>query len=159
GAQSTNNPTQQQIATLLQNAMLAVFGTPNMTTFQVWDFMQGHVDFTPLSYLIDSSGNLTPAGQVWQQMLGIHNWGLSGVPFWGMNTTLTADANGQITFNGFLGNYSFNDGSGPVSLDMTHSGSFTVSLANAAPTVATGAAANPSPVSGTAANLSALGAD
>jgi protocatechuate 3,4-dioxygenase beta subunit len=67
----------------------------------------------------DSNWNIQPCGKIWQQMTGVKNWGLSGIPNWNTDVTLTTDATGSIRFRGFFGNYDVTKGTAHVSLAVT----------------------------------------
>lgn len=101
-------------ATILNQSLRLVFGNPSSTGFLIWDWTKeddGHDQFAPGSALYTVSTQtwndfaITPAGKVWQDLLGIHDWDGDPTNGWNTQLTATADASGRINFNGFYGDY------------------------------------------------------
>jgi endo-1,4-beta-xylanase len=96
-------------ATILADTVRLVFGTDQATTFNTWGF------WTPAMWVsgaafYDANWNLTPVGKVWQQMTGLKNWNLAGVPSWTTDVTLTTTAAGTLNLRGFMGDYTVTTG-------------------------------------------------
>jgi GH35 family endo-1,4-beta-xylanase len=103
-------------ATILGDILRLAFGTQQSTGFFMWGFHQesgagANTLFAPAAalYTVNTSNfnnwTLTPAGQKWQDLLGIQDW--DGNPNNGWTTQLSAvvDENGAINFDGFWGDY------------------------------------------------------
>lgn len=101
GVQDANAADAPQI---LADTMRLVFGSDQTDGFLMWGFWKTAMWMNGAA-LFDENWNLTPTGQVYEQLLGIHDWGLPNVPSWTTDLTLTTDANGQIDFRGFYGQY------------------------------------------------------
>jgi GH35 family endo-1,4-beta-xylanase len=103
GTIGQNTATVDQI---LSDTMTLMFGDPTATGFVMWgdeNASSGDL-YEPAAAFYNVSGNtwtLTAAGQTYQQLLGIN--GTSGG--WNTNVNLTTDANGNISFNGYYGQY------------------------------------------------------
>lgn len=133
---SFNATTQQNAANMLSDAMRMMFGNANSTGFMMWGFQAegtGNGTFgtnlyqsESALYTVVNSGTLAwqagswtiqPAGKVWQTQLGIQNWGVTGSDGATLNpwTThlvgVTVDANGNLTFSGFFGDYNIGNAS------------------------------------------------
>jgi GH35 family endo-1,4-beta-xylanase len=142
---SLNASTQQAAASILSDSMRLVFGNPNGNGFMMWGFQaegSGSTFGTNLFqgesalYTVVSSGagawsaanwTLTPSGQVWQTLLGIQNWGVSGSDgkaLAGWTTQLTGASapivgpDGKIAFTGFYGDYNIGNQSGFSNLSL-----------------------------------------
>ncbi len=102
-----DNPTP---GILLDNMRL-VFGNDLTDGFLLWGFWQPRM-WQPVTgaALYDSDWNPTESGKVYQQLLGIHDWQLEGVPIWITDLALRTDENGQIEFRGFYGDYDLSVG-------------------------------------------------
>jgi len=96
-------------ATILQDTLRLVFGTDQATTFNTWGFWSNAMWVNGAAFY-DANWNLTPVGKIWQQMTGVKDWGLPGVPYWTTDVTLTTDANGKLKLRGFLGDYAVSAG-------------------------------------------------
>jgi len=91
---------------MLLDNMRLVFGTDGTDGFVMWGFWEPRMwDVNTGAALFDADWNLTEAGRVYQQLLGIEDWELEGVPVWTTDVVLLADENGQIDFRGFYGDY------------------------------------------------------
>lgn len=102
---------------ILQDTLNLVFGTDQATTFNMWDFWQPWM-WVDGAALFDSNWNITLAGMIWQQMTGIKNWNLPGVPNWTTNVTLTTDSTGSVSFRGFAGDYSITAASAGATMNL-----------------------------------------
>ena len=106
GVQDSGDPPPQRAADILADTLRLCFGHERMTTFMLWGFWASRMwDVAPAGALLDAQWNITPAGRVWQQMTGVRDWALAGLPRWTTQATLTADAAGRVPFNGFYGDY------------------------------------------------------
>jgi GH35 family endo-1,4-beta-xylanase len=96
GVQNSGPPSLDAAANALEDTMRMVFGSPNATTFNMWGFWTGAI-WNQATYgaLVDANFNLTPVGQRYEQLMNE----------WKTDETLTADANGQVNFRGFYGDY------------------------------------------------------
>ena len=115
-------------ATVLNQAMRMMFGNASSTGFLIWDWTQedaGVDQWAPGSALYTvntsdwNSAAITPAGQVWQDLLGIHDWDGNPNNGWNTQLTLTAGANGTINFNGFYGEYEITVGNQTYDLNLS----------------------------------------
>lgn len=88
----------------LSDTMRLVFGSDRTTSFLMWGFQRSHI-WTPASALVDDNWNLTETGKTYEQLLGIHNWGIAGLPTWTTDLTLKTDRKGHVSFRGFFGDY------------------------------------------------------
>lgn len=92
--------------TILLETMRLVFGSDLMDGFLVWGFWEPTMwQQADAAAFYDANWNLTDTGKVYQQMLGIHDWGLADVPTWHTEEMLLTDASGQVQFAGFYGDY------------------------------------------------------
>jgi GH35 family endo-1,4-beta-xylanase len=110
--------TTVQAANILSDALRLYFGNPNSTGFFMWGFQAengGGNLFAPQAalYTVNTSDwtnwTITNAGKVWQEQLGIQNWGLGLTP-WTTHLTTAVDANDQVNFTGYYGNYQISVG-------------------------------------------------
>lgn len=91
---------------ILSDTMTLMFGNPNATGFVMWgdeNASSGDLYKPAAAFYNVSNGvwTLTSAGQTWQHLLGI-----DGNPDgWTTNVSLTTNADGAITFNGYYGQY------------------------------------------------------
>jgi endo-1,4-beta-xylanase len=90
---------------ILADTVRLVFGTDQATTFNTWGFWQPDMWQSGAAFF-DQNWNITPSGKVWQQMTGVKNWNLAGVPYWETDVNLTTNAAGAVTLRGFAGDYS-----------------------------------------------------
>ncbi len=88
----------------LAETMPMVFGCDRMTSFLVWGFWKRQMWMNG-SAMLDENWNLTETGRVYEQIMGIHDWGIAGVPIWTTDLALTTDARGRVSFKGFYGDY------------------------------------------------------
>ncbi len=94
---------------ILRDNLMAFFGSDFCDGVVLWGFWEEHMyPDSPYLFLYDSDWNLTEAGKVWQQMVGIRDWGINGVPIWNTELLLYTDENGQVDFRGFYGDYQLN---------------------------------------------------
>ena len=98
-----------QAPQILVDAVRLIFGTEQATMFNCWGFYSDWM-WQPGCAFYDSNWNLTPAGKAWQQMTGIRNWNLKGVPNWTTELTTYVDQDGKISFRGFAGGYTVTAG-------------------------------------------------
>jgi GH35 family endo-1,4-beta-xylanase len=151
--------TLQSAATILSDSMRMVFGNPNATGFMMWGFQaegSGTTFGTNLFqgqsalYTVVNSGTLawqasswtlTPAGQAWQTLLGIQNWGVNGSDGKALQQWTTqlngasapiVGPDGKITFNGYYGDYNIGNQSAFSNLSLVK-GTSQYSLNLAAP--------------------------
>lgn len=96
GVQTRGDTTIEQAADYLGDTLRMCFGTPQMKTFIVWGIWTQDVwDQAPLGALIDDDYQLTPAGEVYEDL--IRRWDTA------LTTTVQPDA--TIRFRGFYGDY------------------------------------------------------
>jgi GH35 family endo-1,4-beta-xylanase len=114
----TTNATAQRVATTLAETVRMVFGHDQMNTFNLWGFWYPEM-WANGGPLVDANWNLTLSGQTWQQMMGVTNWGLAGVPVWTTDVTLTTDAQGKATFTGYYGDYTASSSGGIATFTAT----------------------------------------
>lgn len=88
----------------LSDTMRLVFGSDQTTSFLMWGFQRPHM-WTPGSALVDDNWNLTECGKTYEQLLGIHDWGIAGLPMWTTDLTLKTDRKGRVSFKAFHGDY------------------------------------------------------
>jgi len=106
GVQDSGDPPPQRAADILADTLRLCFGHERMSTFMLWGFWAARMwDVAPAGALVDAQWNITPAGKVWQQVTGVRNWALAGLPCWTTQAALVADAQGHVPFNGFYGDY------------------------------------------------------
>ncbi len=86
---------RQMDANLLRDVMTVFFSHPAVDAFILWDFQDGK-GFEHKATLYDASGQLTPAGKVYKDLV-FHQW-------WTYENATTA-ANGSATVEGFQGRY------------------------------------------------------
>ena len=91
-------------AQVLAETMRLVFGSADTNGLVLWGFWHPLM-WKSGSALFDDNWNITPAGKAWEQLLGIHDWGLADVPTWTTDLTATVDSEGRIVFKGFYGDY------------------------------------------------------
>jgi hypothetical protein len=110
---------EAEAATILADTLRMTFGTASMQSYWHWGMWAGDVwpDF-PAGVLYDRNWNLTQSGKVWQQMMGIKDWGLAGVPVWTTDQTLQTDAQGRVNLTGFYGAYDVIVGGQTFSMDL-----------------------------------------
>jgi GH35 family endo-1,4-beta-xylanase len=107
---------QTAAATILGDILKIVFGTADTTGFFMWGFHQESGSgattlFAPSAalYTVNSSNfnswTLTPAGQKWQDQLGIQDWDGNANNGWTTNLSAIVGDDGTIDFNGFWGDY------------------------------------------------------
>jgi hypothetical protein len=100
----------------LGDALRLTYGDADATGFFMWGFHQesgtgANTLFAPAAalYTVNTTDfntwTLTPAGQKWQDLLGIQDWNGNPNDGWTTQTTATVDADGTINFNGFWGDY------------------------------------------------------
>ena len=113
------NLSAETSATTMNQAMRLIFGNPASTGFVVWDWIKeddGSSQFAPGAalYTVDTSDwstmAITPAGESWQDTLGIHDWDGDPNNGWTTQLTATAAADGTVYFQGFYGEYELNVG-------------------------------------------------
>ena len=93
------DPTSQaNAATMLDDTVRLVFGTPNATGFFMWGFWRGDI-YRGAAALYDQNWNLTQAGQRWMDLQ--NEW---STEYTGANA-LVVGPDGTINFDGFWGDY------------------------------------------------------
>ncbi len=106
GVQSYGSPTPQRSADLLADTLRLCFGHEKMATFIMWGFWRPRMWSTaPACALMDADWKITPAGMVWQQMTGVRNWNIPGLPVWTTDVSVVTDEQGRADFAGFYGDY------------------------------------------------------
>jgi hypothetical protein len=100
---ATQHATPEEAATILDETMRLVFGTPQATTFMIWGFWAGAVAAKDVSTaLVDKDWNLTPAGHAYERLMSR----------WNTDEALVVGHDGAVRFTGFFGDYEllFDDG-------------------------------------------------
>src|SRR4051794_5465422 len=103
-------------ASILGDNLRLAFGTPDATGFFMWGFHQESGSgattlFAPQAalYTVTTSDfntwTLTPAGQKWQDQLGIQDWDSNPNNGWTTQLNAVVGTDGTINFNGFWGDY------------------------------------------------------
>ncbi|MCX5653103.1 MAG: endo-1,4-beta-xylanase [Planctomycetota bacterium] len=106
GVQAVGDPTPRRAAELLADSLRLCFGHEKMTTFITWGFWASRMwSVAPAGALMDAHWNITPAGKVWQQLMGVRDWAIPNLPTWTTDVSLATDAQGRVNFTGFYGNY------------------------------------------------------
>jgi len=106
GVQDSGATTPERTAGILADTVRLCFGHEKMTTFINWGFWSSRMwRMAPAAALVDGDWNLTPAGKVWQQLLGVRNWAIPNLPTWTTDVSLATDAQGRVNFVGFYGDY------------------------------------------------------
>lgn len=141
-----DSTTLETAAATLREHMRMVFGNDMTDTFVTWGFWKPAMWVGNLgAYFYDAYWNITESGKTWQQMLGIYDWGLTGVPKWDTDLSLITDANSQINFNGFYGDYDVTVAGTTVSMTLANgTGNYTVAVQVALPAQV----ASPTPANG-----------
>lgn len=88
----------------MAETMRLVFGNDQATSFLVWGFWHKQM-WAKGSAMVDDNWNLTECGKTYQQLMGIRNWGLRGVPVWTTDLNIKAGRDGKVNFRGFYGEY------------------------------------------------------
>jgi hypothetical protein len=136
GVGSLSNP-----ATILTDSVRLMFGAPQATGFFMWGFQAengGGNLFRPAAalYTVNTSDwtnwTITDSGKAWQDLLGIQDWDGNPNNAWTTHVTPTVDANGNVTFTGFFGDYNIGNQSGFKNLTLVK-GTSGYSLSLAAP--------------------------
>jgi len=106
GVQDLGPPAPERAAEILADTVRLCFGHEKMTTFINWGFWSSRMwSVAPAGALMDAHWNLTPAGRVWQQLMGVRNWDIPNLPTWTTDVSLATDAQGRVNFIGFYGDY------------------------------------------------------
>jgi endo-1,4-beta-xylanase len=109
-----SNVSANDSATIMGQAMRLIFGNPTSTSFINWDWTKedgGKDQWAPNSALYTVSTStwnnftITPAGKLWQDMLGIQDWNGNPNDAWTTQLSTSVGADGKISFNGFYGDY------------------------------------------------------
>jgi endo-1,4-beta-xylanase len=140
GVQSTEPTTAAP--QIMEDAMRMMLGSPDATGFFNWGWWAGATSNLGSSGVMvnttwknpDGSWNLTPTGTRYEWLFGMNTDSVTGghnsvnTDPWTTNLTLTTNANGQINFNGFYGDYSLtvNGHSYNVSLTKGGTSNFTI---------------------------------
>ncbi len=125
----SNGVSQATAATILGDILKVAFGTADATGFFMWGFHQesgtgATTLFAPSAalYTVNTSNfnawTLTPAGQKWQDQLGIADWDANPNNGWTTQLNATVGADGTINFNGFWGDYELTINGQPYSLTL-----------------------------------------
>lgn len=86
----------QRAATIMEETMRTMFGSPNATGFYMWGFWAGAMwDQAPAAALFDTNWNLTVPGQKYMDLMAE----------WNTQLTTTVGPDGTINFDGFWGDY------------------------------------------------------
>jgi GH35 family endo-1,4-beta-xylanase len=113
-------------ATILSDTMRLEFGNPLGTGFFMWGFHVGNGDdlFAPAAALYTvangdwNNWTITPAGQAWQDKLGIQDWDGNTANGWTTQLTQSLSANGTINFDGYYGDYEITAGGKKYTLSL-----------------------------------------
>jgi len=106
GVQDLGAPAPQRAADILADTVRLCFGHEKMTTFITWGFWASRMwRVAPAGALMDAHWNITPAGRVWQQLMGVRDWAIPNLPTWTTDVSLATDAQGRVNFVGFYGDY------------------------------------------------------
>jgi hypothetical protein len=116
GVGTGGDVTPANAATILGDMMRLIFGNANSTGFLMWGFHQesgagATTLFKPSAalYTVNTSNfnnwTITDAGKKWQDLLGVQDWDLNPNNGWTTQLDATVGDDGQITFNGFWGDY------------------------------------------------------
>jgi GH35 family endo-1,4-beta-xylanase len=106
----------EAVARVLDESLRLAFGTAESTGFFMWGFHAedgGANLFAPAAalYNVDTSDwtnwTLTEAGKVWRDRLGIEDFDANATNGWTTELTAEVDAEGNINFDGFWGDYEF----------------------------------------------------
>jgi len=89
------NGDEQLAADYLRDILIACFSHPAYDGFLLWGFWETSPGM-PESYLWKHDWTLTPAGRVWEDLVGKR---------WHTRVSLTTDAAGRISWRGFKGTY------------------------------------------------------
>lgn len=111
GVQSSMSASQSP--TIVNNLMRLMFGNANGAAFINWYPFVENGSFAPNSTLYDKNFKLTATGQMW----------LSTVNSFKTQTTVTAGADGNISFSGYYGDYALSSGSQTYNLTLAKGGS------------------------------------
>lgn len=112
----TSGVSESTAATILGDILRLAFGTSDATGFFMWGFHQESGSgattlFAPAAalYTVNTSNfnawTLTPAGQKWQDQLGIQDWDGNANNGWTTQLSTVVAADGTISFDGFWGDY------------------------------------------------------
>lgn len=86
----------ERAATIMEETIRVMFGSPNATGFYMWGFWNGAIwDQAPAAAFYDSTWNLTVPGQKWLDLMSE----------WNTQLTTTVNPDGTINFDGFWGDY------------------------------------------------------
>jgi endo-1,4-beta-xylanase len=99
-----DNGRADEAKTILPDTLRLVFGNDQATTFNTWGFYAPWMWINGAAFF-DANWNITQVGKIWQQVTGIKNWNLPGVPSYETDVTLKTDAAGKVSLRGFLGDY------------------------------------------------------
>lgn len=110
--------TEADAATLIDQTMRLAFGQAQMTGMFVWDWTDENdpEQWAPYAALYKVTGpnydnwEITPAGKVWQDRLGIKNWDGEPGNAWDTQLTVPVAADQTITFTGYYGDYKISVG-------------------------------------------------
>ena len=91
---------------ILLDTMRMAFGMDGMDGFLTWGIWEPTMwQVADGAAFYDADWNLTETGKLYQQLLGIEDWGLVGVPTWHTEETLLTDSAGEVQFTGYYGDY------------------------------------------------------
>jgi endo-1,4-beta-xylanase len=91
-----NGATPATATQILTETMRMMYGSPNATTFGLWDFWTGNsTSGYDAAALYDANWNLTAVGAAYESLLSQ----------WSTDVTPTVGANGTVNFNGTYGEY------------------------------------------------------
>ena len=108
------NTTQRDVqADYTRDFMTIVFSHPSVKSIMVWGFWASR-HWKPESAFYEQDWTIRPHGEVWNDLI-YKQW-------WTPDTDLVSDASGELSFDGFLGSYSYTVTDGNV----VRSGTFTL---------------------------------
>jgi hypothetical protein len=119
--------TLEQAAASLDRTMRLVFGRASTTGMTIWDWTNyndgeqwaPHAALYTVSSPSFDNWEITPAGKIWQDRLGIHDWDGDPNNGWTTQLTATAAADGSINFTGFYGDYELTVGGKVYRMSLT----------------------------------------
>jgi GH35 family endo-1,4-beta-xylanase len=112
-----NGTTPAQAAASLDKTMRLLFGREAVTGMTIWDWINTNTtggdsgQWAPYAALYTVTApnyddwQITPAGKIWQDRLGIKDWDGNPANAWTTQLTLPVAADGTISFNGYYGDY------------------------------------------------------
>jgi GH35 family endo-1,4-beta-xylanase len=111
------DPTNESdAATMLDETVRLVFGTPNAAGFFMWGFWRGEI-FRGAAAFYDEDWNLTQAGERWQDLMSAEG-DADPNDDWDTQLNAIVDENGAISFDGYWGDYELAIGDAMFDLEL-----------------------------------------